>query len=180
MGCCFGSFEYRDVLKNSPLGILIPDTDWDEFIAICKLDTYTISKYLSISKNHAFYVVIDGEVSATLQNTKSNSTFVVRTFYPGDIIYVRNNTIISNDGCFVYRDLKLSFSIKATNSSVKIVTVDNDLWDDFAKERSSVTSINLLSTLNVADLIFRSTQLKGVIYDQVRVLFVQFALTLCA
>lgn len=149
MGCCLSTEIGYLVLRKSIPGALLTDVDFDAFFLFCKAEVHTISNNIHLSPSQLFYVVISGEVLATL--TVGGKHHVAAIYYPGEMIHLFNSgESIQSDGSIISEGVKLTFSFRSTSGKVaKVIGADRNGMEEFLKRRTHLTRLKDLLDLNL-------------------------------
>ncbi len=148
MGCFLSTEIGYLVLRKSILGALLTDADFDAFFLFCKAEVHTISNNIHMAPSQLFYVVISGEVLATL--TVGGKIYPAAIYRPGEMIHLFNSGESINDGSIVSDGVKLSFSFRSTSGKVaKIIGADRNGMEEFLKRRTHLTRLKELLDLNL-------------------------------
>ena len=162
MGCCCSSpkDDYRKFLQKSTLFISLlrnKPEDWQAFFKICELQTISLSNHLTIHPQLKFFIVVGGEVHATILSPGCHKVSTVQVFEPGDIIPLFFDEFKSTDSrslLFGEKDeIKMSFNFRSNKQHAAVLSVGGDALARFLSQRPYLINFKNLVNLRLKDLL---------------------------
>ncbi len=172
MGCLSSKELGYSVLRKSVPGALLTETDFDAFFSICKSELHTINTSIHVNATQLFYVVISGEVIATLSGGGDGKQHVATVFQPGELIHLFNSSdSIRSTGSIISGGVKLSFSFRSVNGTAKIIGAERKAVEDFLRPRPHLIQLRNLFSMDLSKFLTGpdSYFLQSLTENQVRV-----------
>jgi hypothetical protein len=175
---CSGKVEHLGPLKKSILNTLVPENEWDSFVALLKVEKYSISKHLYLNKKDSLYVVLSGEVTATIhcinKHGQPETSLLVRTYRPGEIIHMFSNSVRAPEGYLLYKDIRMTFSPVSVDGYVAVAVLEEEPLLKFLErpraDPSIMESFNWFCRMKLSDVMFDNKWTHGIGHSHVSLL----------
>ena len=174
MGNCGANAKLGyEELRNSVVGSLIANTDFDYFYSLCRVETVrTVTTVLSPSPDQLFFVLISGKVVVHLSSPDVPNVCAT-TFNCGDMIHFFNCPLnqnwTSNAECISNGEIKVTIHFQGyTQKMGRVIGMDRSAFETFMKTRSTGNKqLKDLMELNLSSFIPRSIFFHSMTAEQV-------------